>query len=291
MLIMTVPVVMALMLAGCSPKSAAGQSKSASKSEPAVDTLSAAQVIQRMGQTYAECKTYTDTGTHTSVMTSKSGKETEVLQFSTAMVRHSAHKVPAPDKRPSTSKKEKTALEKYREELNQILQNAENKARGGKPKERLVPHQFRFEYSEKGKSGRVVWKSGQEVKVSMAAPPEANQSLGLALAFFTGISDGTAYTIPALLMPSEMTGIKLTNIRKPVRGEDQSIDGRNCFSIQGQLPEGRTTIWIDQESFLVRRIEQSYPFVKGVTVAERTDYQPVINQDVAAKRLEYNPPK
>ena len=218
----------------------ADQSKSAPKSEPAVDTLSAAQVIERMAQTYAQCKTYTDTGTHTSVTTSKSGEETEVLQFSTAMVR---------------------------------------------------PNQFRFEYSEKGKPGRVVWRSGQEVKVSMAGPPAINKSLALAIAFFTGISDGTAYTIPALLMPSEVTGIKLTDMRKPVRGEDQSIDGRNCFSIQGQLPEGRSTIWIDQESFLVRRIEQSYPLVEGVTVAERTDYQPVINQDVAAKLLEYNPPK
>ncbi|MCH2182857.1 MAG: hypothetical protein MK108_12705 [Mariniblastus sp.] len=250
MLIIAVPVVMALMLAGCSPNSP--KSEPAAKSEPAVDTLSAAQVIERVAQTYAQCKTYTDTGTHTSVMTSKSGEETEVLQFSTAMVRHSRSRV---------------------------------------LKERLVHDQFRFEYSEKGKPGRVVWKSGQEVKVSMAAPPEANQSLALALAFFTGISDGTAHTIPALLMPSEVTGIKLTDIRKPVRGEDQSIDGRNCFSIQGKLPEGRTTIWIDQESFLVRRIEQSYPLVEGVTVAERTDYQPVINQDVAAKRLEYNPPK
>ncbi len=247
MLIIAVPVVMALMLAGCSPKSeTAGQSKSASKSEPAVDTLSAAQVIQRMAQTYAQCKTYTDTGTDTSVTTSKSGEDTgvpnsvDVLQFSTAMVR---------------------------------------------------PNQFRFEYSEKGKPGRVVWRSGQEVKVSMAGPPAINKSLALAIAFFTGISDGTAYTIPALLMPSEVTGIKLTDMRKPVRGEDQSIDGRNCFSIQGQLPGGRSTIWIDQESFLVRRIEQGYPLVEGVTVAERTDYQPVINQEVAAERLEYNPPK
>ena len=101
---------MALMLAGCSPKSAAGQSKSASKSEPApksepaVATLLAAQVIQRMAQTYAEGKTSTDTGTHTSVMTSKRGEETEVLQFFTAMVRHSAQRVLATDRRPSTSK-------------------------------------------------------------------------------------------------------------------------------------------------------------------------------------------
>jgi outer membrane lipoprotein-sorting protein len=155
------------------------------------------------------------------------------------------------------------------------------------------PNQFRFEYSEKGKiaSGCVVWKSGQEVKVSMAGPPEYNKSLDMALAFATGISDGTAHTIPALLMPSEVTGTKLTDIQKPVRGEDKSIDGRNCFSIQGQLPGGRSTIWIDQESFLVRRFEQSYPFGEGVTVAQRTDYQPVINQDVAAKLLEYNPPK
>ncbi|GAG96484.1 unnamed protein product, partial [marine sediment metagenome] len=112
-----------------------------------VDPVSAVQIIARMAQTYAQCKTYTDTGTDTSVMTSKSGEDTgvpnsvDVLQFSTAMVR---------------------------------------------------PNQFRFEYSEKGKiaSGCVVWKSGQEVKVSMAGPPEYNKSLDMALAFATGISDG-----------------------------------------------------------------------------------------------------
>src|SRR5437660_3207129 len=64
------------------------------------------------------------------------------------------------------------------------------------------PHRFRFEYRDE--YGRyIVWANGEAVQTWWDVSPgvEQQESLEMALAGATGVSGGSAHTIPALLMP------------------------------------------------------------------------------------------
>lgn len=155
------------------------------------------------------------------------------------------------------------------------------------------PDQFRFEYSEEGEpdSRLVVWRNGREIRTWWALTQEAEQaeSLGLALAGATGVSSGSAHTIPALLMPEEVEGRKLTDLQQVIRSEDEDLGAHKCFTLEGLYAGRGIRIWIDQDSYLVRRLDGTSEFADFST-AETTVYQPVIDGDVSPVLLEYDAP-
>lgn len=156
------------------------------------------------------------------------------------------------------------------------------------------PDQFRFEYTEEGNpnSRYVIWRNGADVRTWWDVTQESERpaSLGLALAGATGVSGSSAHTIPALLLPREVGGRMLTDLGNPKRGDDRVIDDHKCFTIEAQFADEPITIWIDQETFLVRRIDGTSTFDDFSTV-ESTTYDPVIDEDMLAKLLEYNAPE
>ncbi len=153
------------------------------------------------------------------------------------------------------------------------------------------PDRFRFEYKDK-KSRNIIWRRGDDVQTWWDVKPgiEKPKSLGLALAGATGASSGSAHTVPALLMPDEAAGRRLTDITKPKRVEDAKLDGLDCFRIQGQFGDSPTTIWVDKRAFLVRRID-SQMMLDDSRTEITTTYKPVINGKISEKRLEFDPPK
>ena len=156
------------------------------------------------------------------------------------------------------------------------------------------PHQFRFEYAEEGKpnSRYVIWRNGRDVRTwwDLIQRSKRGDSLHLALAGAAGISGGSAHTVPALLMPDEVGGRPLTDLEQATRGEDDSFGNQKYFKIEALFAGDPITIWIDQKSFLVRRVDETSEFDDFSTV-ESTIYDPVIDEDVAPKLLEYNVPE
>ncbi len=156
------------------------------------------------------------------------------------------------------------------------------------------PSQFRFEYTEKGNpnSRYVIWRKGSDVRTWWDVTQESKRgdSLDMALAGATGVSSCSAHTIPALLMPREVGGHMLTELKRPTRGDDKSIGNHKCFTIEALFADEPITIWIDQNSFLVRRIDETSEF-DDFSTQESTTYDPVIDEDVAPKLLEYNAPE
>ncbi len=73
----------------------------------------------------------------------------------------------------------------------------------------------------------------------------------MALAGATGVSSGSAHTIPALLLPREVGGRMLTDLEQPKRGEDKVLDDHKCFTIVARFADEPITIWIDQGTFLI----------------------------------------
>jgi outer membrane lipoprotein-sorting protein len=158
------------------------------------------------------------------------------------------------------------------------------------------PDRFRFEYQETqgGQARRyIVWRKGTEAQTWWDIKPgvEKARSLDLALGGATGVSGGSAHTAPALLLPNEVSGWRLTKLRDPKRIEDARLDKADCFRIQGRdFGDSPTTVWIDKKTFLVRRIDSQKKFDK-FRAEETTTYDPVVNEEVPDRALEFNLPK
>jgi outer membrane lipoprotein-sorting protein len=158
------------------------------------------------------------------------------------------------------------------------------------------PDRFRFEYIDKGRGGDerryIVWRKGKEVQTWWDLRPgvEKPKSLGLALAGATGVSAGSAHVVPALLLPKEVGGRRLTDIREATRVEDAKLGKTMCFCIEGKYGDSPTTLWIDQKTSLVRRIDEQTKFDNFRTEAS-TIYDPVIDEEIPDKKLEFDFPK
>lgn len=159
----------------------------------------------------------------------------------------------------------------------------------------IRPSRFRYEYKEKkpysNKEYRyIIWSGGQEVKSWWDINPgiQKKQSLSMALAGATGVSGGSAHTIPALLLP-EVGGCPLTDIRDAKRIDDAIVDNANCFRIEGKYCGESSIIWIDAKSFLVRFIttEHKFPEFRSET---KTSYSPIVDGSISEKALEFDPP-
>jgi hypothetical protein len=214
----------------------------------------AQQILDRMARTYATCKTYHDTGEVRLVLPIMMFRKVEVRPFTTSFIR---------------------------------------------------PDRFRFEYAvQKGRrlgKNYIVWGKGKEAKtwwdiglgfLWIKAKPriEKEDSLDLAIAGATGISGGSAHTIPALLLPEEIIGRKLTKIEEIRRLPDAKLGKVKCYCIYGKFVGVSTTLWIDKKTFLVRQIAESHKAGK-LKFEDTTTYQPRINGKVTDKMLEFLPPQ
>ncbi len=212
---------------------------------PESGTLQAHEVLDRMAKTYANCKSYRDSGVVKSVLILPViGKQITEKPFTTAFVR---------------------------------------------------PDRFRFEFKamEFGGERYIVWQGGNDVKTWWDVKPgvEKVESLGLALAGPTGVSGGSAHTIPALLLPREVGGRRLTDITKPKRLADAKIDNVDCFVLDGQFGDRPMTLWIDKRTFLVRQIAEQDRLDNFTRVETTTTYDPIIDDIVPDEKLAFDYPQ
>lgn len=114
---------------------------------------------------------------------------------------------------------------------------------------------------------------------------ERPESLARALAGATGISGGSAHTIPCLLMPDRLPGRRITELRDLKNFQDGIVQGVQCYRIQGhflldpsdseryaietkrltgeepeQAMHGPLLLWIEKETYLIRRLDMEKRF-------------------------------
>lgn len=158
------------------------------------------------------------------------------------------------------------------------------------------PDRFRFEFKAMGSGGGsrfIVWQDGNDVKTWWDLKPGVVkvESLGLALAGPTGVSGGSAHTIPALLLPREVGGRRLTDITEPKRVDDAKIDNADCFVVDGQFGDRPMTLWIDKRTFLVRQIAEQDRLDNFTRVETTTTYDPIIDDIVPDEKLAFDYPQ
>jgi len=236
-----------MLCSGCGPVEQLTNSQAASNSEGqqsttanpngmAIDGLSAIQIMQKVGQVYADCATYRDSGVRIDERVEEDGsKSIRRLEFRTAY------------------------------------------QRGGR---------FRFAF-RKDVLGRgfgkayILWHDGERTMSSWKEPGKfvEEDSLGIAVAGFTGISFGTAHNIPPLLMPEEIGGrtlLEVTALQSPVR---EKLDESMCYRIEGLFADDKFILWIDVGTYLIIKTERHSSFrriPRQITIS----YSPVINEPI-----------
>ena len=184
------------------------------------------------------------------------------------------------------------------------------------------PDRFRFESRDRLR-GRapwrsyIVWRSGAAIRTRWDLRPveEQPESLALGLAGATGVSGGSAITVPALLLPDEIGGRKLIDLVGTELAGQVVVDGIACHHLiartrarslntEARLDEevlrvtGRpaqkakrepTNLWIAIEPFLLRRLESRVVFDTFATTSV-TDYDADVDVPINDQELGFESP-
>jgi len=233
----------------------AGAVAAAQESPPPVDpaALSPVKILLMMKKVYAGCRSYRDTGVVRTASVTEESRFGGETPFTTAFVR---------------------------------------------------PGPFRFEFTDTGLGDRsskvILWWNGAEVHSWWDAQPgeRLSESLQQALDAASGISGGASLRIPGLLLPSIVgAGAPLVG---PERSSDADDRGVACFRIVGKsratpytqttgsitvtVQDETVTLWIDQATFLLRKVED-VKTLSTYRMTRTTTYTPELDVDLAPDQL------
>ena len=158
------------------------------------------------------------------------------------------------------------------------------------------PDRLRFEYTEPKPQGHAVRylirMQGPEVLSWWGIRPGVTRedSLALALAKATGVSGGSAHTVPSLLMPDGQIGARATDLKDPKRVGDDKQDGVDCFRVEGRFGNATRTLWVDKGTSLLRRLDDTIE-TNDLRIVSTTIYEPSAGGEIAPKLLEFDPPR
>jgi len=156
------------------------------------------------------------------------------------------------------------------------------------------PDRFRFEFSSQFPSSRrwyrhIVCSDGANTHVWGDPCKPGVITRDSAIGTFTGISGGSAGTIPFLLFAEE-DNFRLTDLSDVVLLPDADLHGIACYRIDGKdLFHDIQSLWIDKSTFLVRQLEERRSF-PDFRLEQTTSYSPEINIPLSSSELEFNPP-
>jgi len=149
-------------------------------------------------------------------------------------------------------------------------------------------HTFRFEFRE-GSDSYVVWSNGVDVRSWWSIQPgvKDEESLARALGGATGVSAGSAHTIPALLFPDDVQGRRVTRMENVRQIADAELGTVTCHRFQGQFGEDPVTVWTDAATFLIRRIDEGTKF-DSFRTETTTTYDAQVNGSVPQQALAFD---
>jgi len=158
------------------------------------------------------------------------------------------------------------------------------------------PNVFRFEYRDRRgdeeNNRYLIWSDGKAIRSWWDVRPgiEKPESIGRALAAATGVSGGSARRVPSLLMRDDFPGAAAARVTDLKRIEDATQFNVDCFRVEGKYAGSIETLWLDKETFLLRRIDspkESPTFRTEVT----TTYDPVVDGEITDQMLIFDPPQ
>jgi hypothetical protein len=123
------------------------------------------------------------------------------------------------------------------------------------------PKKLRFEWLDYGSPLSVernaIWSDGTKIARFYSWEPdhvESKDDISLAVAGATGISRGSAHTVPELLI-ADIGGFSLKELTKLTLKKQEMFEGENCYVIEGYHPSGEAwQMWIGTKDFLLRKL-------------------------------------
>jgi hypothetical protein len=108
------------------------------------------------------------------------------------------------------------------------------------------------------------------------------QQLSNALAGGTGVSGGSAHTVPALLLPDDPFGWRITDMAHPTAARVTGEDGQPSYAVRGIDFNGSIcTATIDANLLLLRHIHHGYG------AGER--HRPTLNPSIDSGWFKFDP--
>jgi RNA polymerase sigma factor (sigma-70 family) len=155
------------------------------------------------------------------------------------------------------------------------------------------PDRFRFEYRETTGDRQmrfIIWSNGKKVQTWWDVQPgiDKPESLALALGSAAGVSGLSSLNIPQLLLPDQMGWSRLA-LTEPKRARDGKLGKVDCFRVEGKYGGNPITLWIDKQTYLVRRIDEQAKF-DNFRTEQTTTYDPAIDGKLTDKMLAFDPP-
>lgn len=167
------------------------------------------------------------------------------------------------------------------------------------------PSDFRFEFGDRYRNDLeweryIVWQGGESILTWWSVEPNVGSepSLMLALAGATGVSSGSAMTIPHLLMPDTIRCKGIMSFAHWNLTGEETIGSAAAYKIQGnkhwhehdgESHQCRFTIWVDRQTLLILQTFHSNQF-EDFVAETTTTYRPQINAIVPSDNLAFNPP-
>ena len=116
---------------------------------------------------------------------------------------------------------------------------------------------------------------------------EKGETIGMAKAGFTGISLGSAHTVPRMLFPIEISGLSFGDMTDMKYEDKATVKGVECDVVFSK--KWGTRAWIDSKTHLLRRVFEKSDF-EGYTFSDTTDYDPRVNIDIKDELMVFDPP-
>ena len=157
----------------------------------------------------------------------------------------------------------------------------------------IQPDRFWYEFREKEPYGReqifIIQLDGKNVQTYWNVQhDQKHDSLDRGVTAATGVSQGSAITVPAVLPPDQMTWRRAIRFSQPKRIDDEIFDNADRFRLQ-DLILNTIPVLIDRKAFLLRKIYREQEF-EDFRTQETIVYRPHLNGDTADKSPGFNPP-
>lgn len=158
------------------------------------------------------------------------------------------------------------------------------------------PNLFRFEWTDylftKLGKKRVIWSNGKE-SFTYWEPDryEKEEDLGLAIAGASGVSNGSAHTVSAMLLQDEVRGFTWTDLKDTSVLEETVFEEVPCYHIKGTHPAGELyELWIGKSDLLLRKVLHVTKEPDKITTEEEIRRNIHVDELIAIAVFDFKPP-
>lgn len=151
---------------------------------------------------------------------------------------------------------------------------------------------FRFAYRQEiGGRGygpeRILLNDGDQTDiVEKDGRISTTNSLDGAVARLTGTSFGTVHAIPSLLMPDNVKGRRLTDIKVLQKPSIENVDKNSCYRLVGNYGPASLILFVTTDSYQIVKTEELTVEQDGAATLNTTTYFPILNESLPKKFLQ-----